>query len=290
MKISLPSPISNAFIRWLLRDKTPRRQIPLTDFERLSYEIRPCDVLLIEGLNRVSEIIRLVTQSPWTHTALYIGRLHDIENPVLREQVSQYVGNNPEEQLIIESLLGQGTVVSSLKNYSTKHIRICRPHGISRKDAQQVSAYAIGHIGVAYDVRRILDLMRFLYPWSILPRRWRSSLFNFHPGKITKEICSSLIAAAFGSVDFPILPHVKEMIEDPITGEKRFELIRRNPKLFTPSDFDYSPYFDIIKYPMFELDLRSTYSQLPWNKEGLMSDDEGRFSTPEQSSKREKAK
>ena len=37
---------------------------PLCDFERIRYEIRPCDVVLVEGRSRISEIIRTITQSP----------------------------------------------------------------------------------------------------------------------------------------------------------------------------------------------------------------------------------
>jgi hypothetical protein len=30
----------------------------------------------------------------------------------------------------------------------------------------------------------------------------------------------------------------------------------RNPKLFVPADFDYSPFFEIVKYPIIELDAK----------------------------------
>ncbi|MCK4710812.1 MAG: hypothetical protein KAU21_19515, partial [Gammaproteobacteria bacterium] len=48
-----------------------------------------------------------------------------------------------------------------------------------------------------------------------------------------------------------------------------YTLHHRNPKLFTPRDFDYSPYFDVIKYPIFDFDELAVYKQLPWNKEGI---------------------
>ena len=37
-----------------------------------------------------------------------------------------------------------------------------------------------------------------------------------------------------------------------------------NPRLFTPKDFDYSPYFEIVKYPLIEIGRESVYRQLPW--------------------------
>ena len=87
------------------RDKR-RRAFPLSDYEKIRYELKPCDVLLVEGTSRVSEIIKLITQSPWSHAALYLGRLHDIEDPDLRRIVSQHYDGDAGDQLLVESLLG----------------------------------------------------------------------------------------------------------------------------------------------------------------------------------------
>ena len=76
-------------VKWLNREK-PHREFPLSDFERIRYELKPCDVLLIEGRSRVSDVIRLITQSPWSHAALYIGRLHDIEDPEIRAAIQEH--------------------------------------------------------------------------------------------------------------------------------------------------------------------------------------------------------
>lgn len=257
MGVSLTKKISSKLVNWLMAEHDVP-DVPPCDFDRIRYEIRPCDVLLIEGQNRVSEIIKLVTQSAWSHAALYIGRKRDIEDLELRQKIEEHLPNDNDEQLLIESVLGKGTIISPLSNYQKDHIRICRPQGIARQDAGQVIRYAIDNLGVGYDMRNIFDLFRLLYPWSFLPRRWRSSLFTSHVNKQTQVICSSLLAEAFSSVRFPILPLVKKH------KEKGIQLIQRNPRLFTPRDFDYSPYFEIIKYPIFELSERSLYRHLPW--------------------------
>lgn len=266
---SLLEKLNQIITDWLMREK-PASDLPLSDFERIRYELRPCDVLLIEGRSRISNIIKLITQSAWSHGALYIGRIHDIDNPVLRERLQQFYKGSPEDQLIIESLLGHGTVVSPLTNYSNDHIRICRPKGLSRHDAQKVIGFVIGRLGTQYGIRHLFDLARFLLPWSFMPRRWRSSLFEFHAGAPTHEICSSMIADAFSSVNFPILPLIRK------SGEG-YELYRRNTRLYTPSDFDYSPFFEIIKYPIFELEAPPAYQNLPWNSQYISNDDAGLF-------------
>lgn len=45
---------------WLQHEEPPRHAY-MSDFDRITYEIRPGDVLLLEGRHRVSNIIRRVT-------------------------------------------------------------------------------------------------------------------------------------------------------------------------------------------------------------------------------------
>ncbi len=259
--------IRSAVIRWL-KHQRPLPQTPLSDFERIRHEIKPCDVVLVEGRSRVSEVIKLITQSSWSHAALYIGRLHDVEEPLIKDLLRKHYLGPADRQLIIETEIGMGTVVRPLTVYENEHLRLCRPRNLGYSDSQKVIAYAIGRLGTAYDVRQIFDLARFLFPWFILPRRWRSSLFSAHPGKSTHTVCSTMIAEAFGNIQFPILPLVKKVE----AGQVR--LYMRNPKLCTPSDFDYSPYFDIIKYPFLDFHNYADTSLLPWGGAAELSKEE----------------
>ena len=242
---------------WLAAERKDDQQ-PLCDFERLSYEIRPCDVLLVEGRSRVSEAIKVIIQSSWTHSALYIGRLHDIDSPALRERISASYKGDPGAQLVIEALLGRGTIVSPLSYYKDFHVRICRPTHISRQDAQQVTSVAIQKLGLDYDVRQLFDLARFMFPYGILPSHWRSSLFEHNAGDPTRTICSTMLVEAFQAVHYPVLPVIR------LDGGGEPRLYKRNPRLYTPRDFDYSPYFDIIKYPYMGTEDLAVYRRLPW--------------------------
>ena len=76
-----------------------------------------------------------------------------------------------------------------------------------------------------------------------------------------------MIAEAFAYVQFPILPLVKH------TEDEEVQLFRRNPKLCTPSDFDYSPYFEVIKYPFVDF-YHEEYHLLPWKGTGMLSKEE----------------
>ena len=260
--------LGKKIVGWLIADHELANP-PLCDFDRVRYEIRPCDVVLVEGRSRVSEIIRTVTQSPWSHSALYIGRIHDIDDEELREKVLSFFDGDPNEQLIIEAWLGEGTVVNPLSKYRGDSLRVCRPAGLSRRDAQHVLKFALHHLGFEYDLRQLMDLARFLFPYSVIPRRWRSSLFEHNAGLPTRSVCSSMIAAAFASVKFPVLP----MLEEKRDGSLR--MIPRNTRLFTPRDFDYSPYFDIIKCPHLDFGKQPTYRNLPWDNKGRVCNEDG---------------
>ena len=230
---------------------------PTSDLERLQRTVRPGDVILLEGRSRVSDVIRWVTQSPWTHAALVVGRISEVKVPAIKAMLRQHYPGSEHEPLLVESYLGLGTILRPLSHYEGCHLRLARPNGLKPADADRVVAYAVSQIGVAYDVRQIFDLLRFLFPWFIVPKRWRSSLFARRSGNDTKTVCSTMIAEAFGQVQFPILPLVVRK-ED---GSTRY--YRKNPKLCTPRDFDYSPYFDILKHPRLD---QGGYDAIAWHR------------------------
>ena len=240
-------------------------------------------MILVEGHSRVSEVIKLITQSPWTHSALYIGHIFELKDQELRQQVEYYYTGHPDSPLILEALLGEGTVVHSLYKYRHDHVRICRPTGIKPYDARRVIKFAIKKLGSEYHVRQLLDLARFMFPYSILPRRWRSTLFMHNAGSATRTVCSTMLSEAFQTIKFPILPVRRTMAD----GQVR--LYMRNPKLMTPKDFDYSPYFEIIKYPMFGFDQTSAYQKMPWNKEGMICHEPGDCYLPDNAFKTEES-
>jgi hypothetical protein len=65
----------------------------------------------------------------------------------------------------------------------------------------------------------------------------------------TRAICSTLIAEAFETVGFPILPIVGSKAAAAVGCPDRAREVQhiRHHRLFVPRDFDVSPYFAIIK-------------------------------------------
>ena len=202
-----------------------------SDYSALQNTLQPGDVLLVEGNNHVSGIIKYLTQSTWSHAALYVGRIGDRET------------ENGEPLVLVEAELGKGVIGTPLSKYAHYHTRICRPTGLTPEDRKRVCAYATERIGFDYDVKNILDLMRFLMPLPI-PQRWRRKMMSMGSGHPTRIICSALIAQAFDSVRYPILPKISRA-ESESAREELLEI--RHSSLYAPRDFDISPYFEVVK-------------------------------------------
>ncbi len=193
--------------------------------------LRPADVLLVEGSNHVSGVIKYLTQSTWSHAALYVGPIGDRETA------------DGEPLVLVEANIGQGVVAAPLSKYARFHTRICRPTGLTDEDRARVCAYAAERIGFDYDLKNIIDLMRYLFPLPV-PQRWRRRMIALGSGHPTRIICSALIAQAFEQVRFPILPKVT-LVESEQAREEILEI--RHSSLYAPRDFDISPYFEVVK-------------------------------------------
>jgi len=214
--------------------------------ELVAMTIRPADVLLVEGArSRVSSAIRYLTQSTWSHAALYVG---------LAAELGERAG---DPLVLVEAEIGKGVIASPLSKYNTYNTRICRPVGLTSADREKIIRYAVERIGHTYDLKNILDLIRFLLPHPPVPARWRRRMIALGSGDPTRAICSTLIAQAFEAVRYPILPLV-ERVDD----ESRQEILHiRHHSLYTPRDFDISPFFTVVK-PTIEAGF--DYRRLRW--------------------------
>lgn len=220
-----------------------------TDRESLARALKPGDVLLVEGKRRISAAIKYLTHSNWSHAALYVG-------DVLGRDAAG------EPLLFVEADTTEGVRGVPLSEYAGHHVRICRPVGLTAEDRRQVIDYVIRRIGHRYDLRNVFDLARYLVPLPV-PARWRRRMLAFGSGDPTKAICSTLIALAFQSARFPILPTIEKMpAGDPdCLACMREQWHIRHHSLFVPADFDVSPFFAVVKP---ELDEAFDYRAVPW--------------------------
>jgi cell wall-associated NlpC family hydrolase len=213
----------------------------------LSAMLQPGDVLLVEGNRRISTAIKFLTQSTWSHAALYVGDF-------------RRTGLGLEAPVLIEADVEHGVMAVPLTKYATLNTRICRPVGLRGQDVEHVVHYAIGRLGHAYDLRNLIDLARYLLPVPPVPVTWRRRMLAFGSGDPTRAICSTLIAQAFEAVRYPILPRIERRgTETDYTAREILHI--RHYSLYTPRDFDISPYFRVIK-PTVEIGF--DYQSLAW--------------------------
>ena len=245
--------IGNQLVSKLVRESSGYEPYTPSDFKTLSKILQPGDVLLVEGNQKVSNVIKYLTQSTWSHAALYVGEA--LPEPE----------DGRERPRLIEVNLGEGCLASPLSRYESYNTRICRPVGLTKEDRQKVVDFMIGKIGLQYDIKNIFDMLRYLFPTPPIPTRWRRRLLAFGSSSPTKAICSSLIAQAYQSVKYPILPEVTRAPgrTKAISRYSRREILHiRHHSLFAPRDFDLSPYFAIIK-PTVES--RFDYKTITWS-------------------------
>jgi hypothetical protein len=228
--LSLPRFIGRALAQYLSTPRASAQSGTPSDSRKLLQCLQPCDVLLVEGSTRISGAIKYLTQSTWSHAALYVGAPlggHD-------EQGHPY--------LFVEADIVKGVCKRPLAQYEHYHTRICRARNLAPADKARIIAEVTRQIGNQYDMKNVLDLARYLFPTPPIPQRFRRRLIALGSGDPTKAICSSLIADAFQNVGYPVLPVVSH---DSAEAKEIWRI--RDKSLYAPRDFDVSPYFDIVK-------------------------------------------
>jgi permuted papain-like amidase YaeF/Yiix C92 family enzyme len=223
--------------------------------------LQPGDILLVEGNSRLSAVIKYLTQSTWSHAALYVG-----ERP-------GDVAADGEPNVLLEAEADTGVATVPLSKYVQFHTRICRAVGLDDTARTTVIDYALKRIGKQYDSRRIVDLARYLFPYPPVPVWFRRRMLAIGSGDPTKAICSTLIAESFASIRYPILPE-KVAINGKTYGiapfvQSEMDHIRKYG-LYTPRDFDTSPFFAIIK-PTIAAGF--DYHTVEWGPPGLTVED-----------------
>ncbi len=197
--------LSDWFLRQITRPRRNYRRFVYNDPQKLKARIEPGDVLLVDGDQRVSEAVKYLTQSSWSHSALFIGDALLRRDEATRRETLRRFGRE-SRFLIVEALVEKGVIASPLIKYVDFNVRVCRPIGLRPADREIVLGHVLSRIGHTYDRRNFLDLTRYVLPFHMIPPRLREDALHFGSGLATETICSTLLAEAFAAVRFPILP------------------------------------------------------------------------------------
>lgn len=244
-----------------------RHYVPfsVTPARILREHLQPGDVLLVEGDKRISVAIKYLTQSTWSHAAIYVGDVKD-------DRLATTDG-----ALLIEADMKNGVIAVPLSKYRALNTRICRPVNLTDEDRDEIVQFMVERLQMTYDLKHVFDLLRYLLPTPPVPVRWRRKMLSLGSGDPTRAICSTLIAQAFQSVQYPILPKIREEPNGDGKGSRDLYQMRHYG-LFTPRDFDLSPYFEIVK-PTLKTDF--DYKSLEWYDD--VDDPDPAYRPPEES-------
>lgn len=259
---SLLSRIGRRLAGFLNKPRPHYKPFSLISEDQLKATLQVGDLILVEGNSKISSAIKYLTQSTWSHVCIYIG-------------------DEPELQPLLEADLLEGVTTVPLNKYDGFNLRICRPHELTQTDTKALLAFVIERIGIQYDTKNIVDLMRYLLPAPPVPERFRRRMLTFGSGDPTKAICSTLVAQAFQSIEYPILP-ITSKINDEIchisNGQTQCSgqidvMLKRHHTHFTPRDFDLSPYFDVIKPT---LNAGFDYKHIEWDEPVVTSKEDNK--------------
>jgi len=225
-------------VRYLTGKVRRYEPFSISSAESLVAALQPADILLVEGDQRFSTAVKYLTQSTWSHAALYVG-------PACKLQ-----GLPDGTPALIEADLKNGVIAVPVEKYARFNTRICRPVGLNDDERQQILQFMLDSTGMQYDLKNVIDLARYLVPTPPVPTRFRRRMLALGSGDPTRVICSTRIAQAFQSVGYPILPEIEQLEAKSCAdcSETVQQILHiRHHSLFTPRDFDVSPYFEIVK-------------------------------------------
>jgi len=260
--------IESIVIRHLVSELKYYEQLAFNDMESLKKYIRPGDVVVVEGKQRISHIIKLLTNSSWSHIFYYVGDYFVRDGMPLKEYYEEKYGEWAKF-MIVEANTGEGVTANIIQKYEKYNIRVCRPFKISEDDQQKVTENIVSNLGRRYDEKNIIELALMLIPFQFNPFRKTKLSYYLGSGDEYEVICSGMIAKAFMSVGYPIIPFLDtRFAEHPDYTKSPFgaPLIARHYSQIVPRDFDLSPNFQIVKFNIIETG-NFDYKSITWTTE-----------------------
>lgn len=238
--------IRRRLLERLEKDSPAYRQLVYNNMQRLHATIRKGDLVLVEGRSEMSRIIKFFSSSHWSHVAFYVGDALIQPDQMGRNTYKARFGDQAGH-LIVEAFTGKGVRVETIEKYRDHNIRICRPYGISEQDLERVTADIIANIGRRYDDQNIFDIARLVLGTFFRPNSKLSHRACLGSCNDFQVICSGMIAKAFQSVGYPIVPGFASIPSRP-DNPYGAGLIMRHFSQIMPRDFDLSPNFEVIKF------------------------------------------
>ena len=119
--MSITRMVGKRLARFLAKPRPSRTHVPTSPREVIAATLRKGDVVLVEGTSRFSSAIKYLTQSTWSHAALYIG------------DTMGAGAEGQEANVLCDVDVNDGVRVIPLSTFSDLHTRILPPGRAGRR-------------------------------------------------------------------------------------------------------------------------------------------------------------
>ena len=120
--------------------------------------LKHCDVLLVEGIQWVSTAIKYLSQSTWSHAAIFVGNIIDPEEHAV------------DLKVLIVADVKDGVIGVPLSCYTHLNTRILRPVGLTAEDKCRIIGHMMRHLGSSYCLRNVWDSCPLPVPYTACTR------------------------------------------------------------------------------------------------------------------------
>lgn len=141
--------------------------------------LQPGDVILVAGRTRFSSLVCKLTQSEWSHVAIYVGP-----------------GHHPDaSHCIVEADVEAGVRMITLEGLEDYDIQVVRASRLPETSRQELITYLLARVGLCYDLNHVIELARLVLFAPSPLGRWLSPR-RMRRADPTRAVCSTLVAHA----------------------------------------------------------------------------------------------
>lgn len=202
------SRLTQLFHNWLLEDL---EEPVIREHDEFMLRLRPGDIVLVQGRTRVAKYIGKLTKSQWTHAALVTYHTDDH---------GYYKG--------IQAEIGTRTGYIDLGTLRHSKMCILRPVNMTGADITKTLRHAETHIGMLYNLRHILDWLRYLVMPTEFLRRAKSCLFNKTLMPRDREICTYMIAKSYQAGGVRLADNLRTIAPGDLYNHNEFEVVHED--------------------------------------------------------------
>ncbi len=194
--------------------------------EDLQALLQAGDVILVAGKTRFASLVCRLTQSTWSHVAIYVGPGHHADPSLC----------------IVEADVEAGVRFITLTELADHDIQVVRASRLPEASRQELIDYLLARVGLPYDLNHVIELARLVLFAPSPLGRWLSPK-TMRRADPTRAVCSTLVAHALftAGVSVGTAPTVAARLQHAAKAQEAD--MRAALDYLVPGDFERLPEF-----------------------------------------------